>query len=213
MNYDEINAKLKKYFCDLLIAEYRCSNKNRAFIEALFNLIFANNLALQLRDGVLNVEESIGKQLDIVGEWVGVDRFYDNSILWNRKYFAFIDWGKVPNVLYQGGFSNYKNFLTLDGYTMTWKHLQESKKALYQLGDNYYRQLIKLKIIKNSIRFTKKNIDDAIYEWSSGQVYTTWDKMSITYHYPSQVSQVIGLAIAKKCLPCPTGCELKTVLI
>ena len=68
----------------------------------------------------MNVEKSEGAQLDQVGEWVGVTRDYDNSILWDKKFFAFIDWNKKPNSILQGGFSNYKNFLTLDGRTMTW---------------------------------------------------------------------------------------------
>ena len=31
---------------------------------------------------------------------------------------------------------------------MTWKSLQNVQQQTYKLGDNYYRQLIKLKIIK-----------------------------------------------------------------
>lgn len=113
-------------------------------------------ILLQIQNGCLNVEESVGVQLDTVGEWVGLDRYYDNSALWDRAYFSFIDWNKTPIPLFQGGFSNYKNFEYLDGYTMTWKHLQDLKQAKYKLGDEFYRKLIKLKIIKNSIRFTKK---------------------------------------------------------
>lgn len=213
MDYIAINEQLKNYFADLLIAEYRCSEKNRAFIKMLYNLIFADGLALQIRDKCLNVEESIGKQLDVIGEWVGINRLYNNSIIWNRAYFSFIDWESTPNPLYQGGFSNYKNFQYLDGFTMTWKDLQDLKPQTYQLGDNYFRQLIKLKIIKNSIRFVKKDIDDAIYKWSSGQVYTIWEKMKVTYKYNLAYSQLIGLALQKNCLPCPLGCQLDIDLV
>ena len=213
MDYEATKEQIKDYFKNLLIAQYHSSENNRAFIDVLSELIFAEMLSLQIRNLCLNVEESIGAQLDQVGEWVGVTRDYDNSVLWDRQYFAFIDWNKKPNKMFQGGFSNYKNFMTLDGYTMTWKHLQEQQQQSFKLGDNYYRQLIKLKIIKNSIKFTKKNIDDAIYKWSNGQVYTTWDKMRIIYNYPIQYSQVIGLAIKKNCLPAPVACEIDTVLI
>ena len=213
MDYEATKEQIKDYFKNLLIAQYHSSENNRAFIDVLSELIFAEMLSLQIRNLCLNVEESIGAQLDQVGEWVGVTRDYDNSVLWDRQYFAFIDWNKKPNKMFQGGFSNYKNFMTLDGYTMTWKHLQEQQQQSFKLGDNYYRQLIKLKIIKNSIKFTKKNIDDAIYKWSNGQVYTTWDKMRIIYNYPIQYSQVIGLAIKKNCLPAPVACEIDTVLV
>ena len=213
MDYTEVSQQLKDYFCNLLIAEYRTSEKNRQMIALLFDLVFCGETLLKIKDECLNVEKSVGKQLDIIGEWVGVDRNYDNSVIWDRSYFSFIDWQNMPNPLYQGGLSNYKNFEYLDGFTMTWKHLQDLKKASYQLGDNYFRQLIKLKIIKNSIKFTKKNIDDAIYTWSGGQVYTTWNTMQITYNHNLQSSMLIGLAKVKKCLPCPLGCELVTNLI
>lgn len=213
MDYEATKEQIKDYFKNLLIAQYHSSENNRAFIDVLSELIFAEMLSFQIRNLCLNVEESKGAQLDQVGEWVGVTRDYDNSVLWDRQYFAFIDWNKKPNKMFQGGFSNYKNFMTLDGYTMTWKHLQEQQQQSFKLGDNYYRQLIKLKIIKNSIKFTKKNIDDAIYKWSNGQVYTTWDKMRIIYNYPIQYSQVIGLAIKKNCLPAPVACEIDTVLV
>lgn len=213
MDYVATKEQLKDYFKNLLIVQYHCSDKNKAFIDALSKLIFAEMLSLQIRNLCLNVEESVGAQLDQVGEWIGVTRDYDNSILWDRKYFAFIDWNKKPNPIFQGGFSNYKNFMTLDGYTMTWKLLQNQSKKTFKLGDNYYRQLIKLKIIKNSIKFTKKNIDDAIYQWSGGQVYTTWEKMKVIYHYQMQYSQVMGLAIKKNCLPAPVACEIETILI
>ena len=209
----DTQEQLKEYFSNLLIAQYRCSEVNRKTVELLYDIVFADNLALQIRDKCLNVEESIGKQLDTIGEWVGVDRDYDNSIVWNRAYFSFINWNDTPNTTYQGGFSNYVNFEYLDGYTMTWKALQDLKPAQYKLGDDYFKNLIKLKIIKNSIRHTKKNIDDAIYTWSAGQVYTTWQNMKIIYNYNDTYSQLIGLALQKNCLPCPTGCDLAINLI
>ena len=213
MDYIAVNKQLKTYFADLLIAEYRCSEKNRAFIEMLYDLVFVSGVCLEIKEKCLNVEESIGEQLDQIGEWIGVNRLYDNSLIWDRPYFSLIDWGKNPNILYQGGFSNYKNVMFLDGYTMTWKHLQDLRRVSYELGDNYFRQLIKLKIIKNSIRSVKKEIDEAIYEWSAGQIYTTWDKMKITYNYHVQDSVIMGLAYKKNCLPCPTSCELAINLI
>lgn len=213
MDYAVINEDLKKYFADLLIAEYRCSDQNRAFIKLLYDVAFVDALALQIKNECLNVEESIGKQLDQVGEWVGVDRLYNNNIIWNRAYFSFVDWNKTPNPIFQGGFSNYKNFEYLDGFTMTWKALQDLKPQVYKLGDNYFRELIKLKIIKNSIRFTKKEIDEAIYKWSNGQVHTVWEKMKLTYKYNLQYSQIMGLALLKNCLPVPVGCELHIDLI
>ena len=213
MDFKAIVEQLKKAFADYLIIQYRGAEKNRKFIKLMVDVVFANVLALQIKQGCLSVENSIGKQLDIVGEWVGVNRFYDNSIIWDKKYFSFVDWKKTPDLTVQAGYSNYINFLALDGATLTWKKLQEIRIASYQLGDDLYRNLIKLKIIKNSIRHTKKDIDNAIYSWSNGQVYTTWTKMGIQYNYRQQYSQIIGLAMLKNCLPVPCGCTITTQLI
>ena len=213
MDYEQIEKELKKYFCDLLIAEYRCSEKNRAFIEALCDLLLAKNLGLQIRDKCLNVNESEGKQLDTVGEWVGLNRNYGGGIVWDRPYFALVSWKKAPDIIYQGGFSNYLNFETLNGFTMTGKEIQEISANMYKLGDKWFRQLIKLKIIKNCTRHSKKNIDDAIYAWSGGQVYTTWDKMQINYNYNATYSQLINIAKQLNYLPVPTGCKVEINLV
>ena len=75
MDYNKILTDLQKYFADLIIIQYRYAPENRALIAKLTDLIFANNLALQIRDLTVDVEKSIGLQLDVVGKWVGIDRY------------------------------------------------------------------------------------------------------------------------------------------
>ena len=76
------------------------------------------------------------------------------------------------------------------------------------MPDDIFRLLIKLKIIQNSINHTCKNIDDAIWEWSDGNVYTTWDTMQLTYHFNSSYKRAMILAAYKNILPAPTGCTI-----
>ena len=109
---------------------------------------------------------------------------------------------------YQGGFSNYVNFETLEGGFLTYKAWQDVRTKVNQIGDEYFRSLIKLKVIYNSINHTRKNIDDAIWKWSDGKVFTTWNKMEITYHYDSSYKNIITLADYKKILPAPIGCNI-----
>lgn len=224
MNYEETLKSLQEYFADLIILQYRYAPENRTLIKNLVNLIFANNLALQIRDLTVDVENSFGYQLDIVGKWVGVDRYYDGEELWNKKYFSMPLYSTIQDSSYkdyQGGFSNYTNFADNDGAFLTYKNWQNVRSGnKNSLGDEYFRQLIKLKIIKNSINHTCKNIDEAIFYWSGGEldilgnvskqglVYTTWGDMEITYHYDPLYSDVIKLAQAKRVLPAPTGCTI-----
>lgn len=210
MDYTEVLEELQKYFADLLIIQYKNAPNNRALIYNLVNLIFANNLALKIRDLTVNVNDSIGAQLDVVGKWVGLDRYYSGN-LWTHPYLAFPDYATIKAssyTEYQGGFSTYENFEDNNGGFLTYDSWQKVRTTVNEIGDEYFKALIKLKVIKNSINFTCKNIDDAIWQWSEGNVYTTWGVMSITYHYKSEYKALMTLALAKNVLLKPTGCTL-----
>lgn len=207
---ENIIQTLKQYFADLLIIQYRGSKKNRALIEFLVDLIFANNLALEIKEKTVNVNESIGKQLDVVGKWVGLDRYYYKEI-WEHPFLAFPNYSNIKNSDYsevQGGFSTYSNFSDNNGGFLTYKAWSSIRAKANEIGDEYFRKLIKLKIIKNSINFTCKNIDDAIWEWSEGHVYTTWEHMKLIYHYDVEYKELIELANFKNVLLKPTGCNI-----
>ena len=78
-----------------------------------------------------------------------------------------------------------------------------------QLPDDKFRDLIRLKIIQNSINHTKKEIDEAIWTWSNGTVYTTWSNpMEVEYNFPKAKKEIIFLADYKNILPHPTGCNI-----
>lgn len=210
--YQEILAQLEEYFCSLLIIQYKNSPQNRAMIKELVNLVFANNLALQIKELCVDVNNSIGAQLDVVGKWVGLDRYYTGFELWDKKYFSLPSYSHIRNNNYNpymGGFSNYENFNTLTGAFLTYRQYQDIRTAKNAMGDEFFRQLIKLKIIKNSIIQTNKSIDEAIYNWSNGQVYTTWENpMQITYNYNSSFKNIIDLAVYKNILLAPCGVEI-----
>ena len=213
MDYNKILQDLQEYFADLIILQYRYAPENRELIKNLVNLIFANNLALQIRDLTVDVEKSIGAQLDVVGIWVGVDRYYGGE-LWTHPYLSYPFYSTIKYSSYnqyQGGFSTYSNFEDNNGGFLTYKMWQSIRSNTNQIGDEYFRSLIKLKIIKNSINHTCKNIDNAIWEWSDGNVYTTWDVMKLTYHYTPLYKDIITFAANKNTLPRPTGCTIELI--
>lgn len=209
---EELLEELKEYFADLLIIQYRGAEKNRNLIKFLVDLIFANNLAMQVKENTVTLN-SIGVQLDVVGKWVGVDRYY-NQELWDRVYLSFPLYSTIKDASYsqyQGGFSTYSNFDDNDGGVLTYKGWQAIRGSVNSLGDEYFKKLIQLKIIKNSIKHTCKNIDDAIWEWSEHNVYTTWGTMQLTYHYNSDYKTIINIAKEKGVLLKPSGCEIVLV--
>lgn len=212
----ELN-NIKDWFKNLIIIQYRQSKKNRALIDLLVELIFSNNLILQIRDLCLSVDKSEGAQLEVVGKWVGIDPYYNGMDLWKHPYLSFLNYSELkaanfPNNIssVRGGFSTYTNFANNDGGFLTYKVWQDTRTADNKLGDNEYRELIKLKIIKNSINHTQANIDKAIYEWSNGHVYTTWNVMEVIYHYDDEYADLMTLAVYKDVLPSPVGCKITT---
>lgn len=211
MDYNLELQNIKNWIKDLIIVQYRQSQKNRALIDLMVELIFANNLILKIRDLCLNVDKSIGVQLDVVGKWVGLDRYYDGIDLWEHPYLSHPFYLTIQNQSYdqyQGGLSTYSNFADNDGGYLTYKAWQDVRTKVNAIGDEYFRELIKLKIIHNSINQTCKNIDDAIWKWSKGNVYTTWNVMEVTYHYDSSYRNIMTLASYKGILPHPTGCTI-----
>lgn len=214
MDYIAELENIKEWAKNLIIIQYHQSKKNRKLIDILVELLFANNLILQIRDLCLNVNESTGAQLDVIGKWVGIDRYYNNADIWDHPYLSFINYSDIQNPAnldpMQGGFSSYLTFEDNNGGFLTYQSWKSTRTATNTIGDEYFRMLIKLKIIKNSINHTMRNIDKAIYEWSGGKVYTTWNKMEVIYNYDESYKNLMTMAIYKNALPAPTGCKITT---
>lgn len=211
VDYDSNLKSLKKFFEDLIIIEYK-TKRNKQFIDLLVDLVFCNMLIQRIENETVDVDNSIGAQLDVVGRWVGVNRLYSNVDLWTSKYFSFPSYSQIKKnnyTQYQGGFSTYVNFSTLQGAWLMWLIYIDIHTQAHQLGDNYFRFLIRLKIISNSINHTQKNIDEAMYSLTNGEVYTTWGKMSLTYNVNSRYLQIMNIAMDKGVLPQPTGCSIE----
>lgn len=197
---------IKEWACNLIIMQYRNSLKNREFIKLLVELIFANNILLRIRDG-FNIDSAVGIQLDIIGAWVGIDRFYNYVDYPYRPWFSLIDWNKEPDTNLQGGFSTYENFDDENGGFVTYQDILYEKR---RLNDADFRKIINLKIIKNNLYMTCKNIDDAIWNFFDQDVYTTWNKKNLIYKYNNNIADFIKICESKNVLPCPTG--MKVVL-
>lgn len=208
MNYLDTLNTLQEYYSNLLIIQYHGKPKAKATIKMLVNLIWVNMALLQIRDA-FDWTTAIGTQLDLIGEWVGVDRFYVGNLYDYQPWFALIDWNSEGDNL-QGGFSTFDTFNSIDGGILTYNYLQNSRN---QLTDENFRIMIGLKIIKNSISATCKNIDNAIWNYFNGKVYTTWSPNKITYHYTSDLSEVIQVALGKNVLPAPTCVEIEIMEI
>ena len=68
---------MNEYYSNLLILQYHNKPKAKATIEAVVNLL-PDELIQEVING-FDIETAEGKQLDILGEYIGVDRFYTDE--------------------------------------------------------------------------------------------------------------------------------------
>ena len=203
MNYNSILLNLIDYYANLLIVQYHNKPKATKTIKMLSELLLANMLVLQIRDA-FDWKTTTGAQLDIIGKWVGVSRFYNGQLFEFQPWFALIDWDSTPDNL-QGGFSLFSNFEDLEGGFLDYPNINPTKN---KLNDTAFRWMIGLKIIKNSINHVAGEIDSAIYTYFNTKVYTVWEDHTLVYYYPSTLRELFVVALEKNVLPCPTGCAI-----
>ena len=67
------------YYADLLILQYRTQPKARATISALTGEVISNGLLLDVING-FNLLTAVGKQLDILGKYIGLSRNVKDKI-------------------------------------------------------------------------------------------------------------------------------------
>lgn len=204
MDYENILKQLQEYYSNTLIIQYNSKPKAKATIEMLVQLVYMNAILMQIRDA-FDWKTAVGKQLDIIGQWVGVSRIYQQNNISGKTYLSYPGWDDETDTL-QHGYSDYTTFDSNTGNDLTYKELE---KLGANLNDDDYRTVIGLKIIKNNINHTAKNIDDAIWEYFNGQVYTTWTNYQITYHYPAELTTIIEVCNAKNVLLAPNGINIK----
>ena len=201
--------ELLNYYSNLLIVQYNGKPKAKATIDLFTILIFVNLIFLQIQNA-FDWKTAKGTQLDIIGKWVGVTRTYNGTLFWGDTYFSYPTSSDLVAELtdnLQHGYSDYSTFdSSVTGNVLTYDKLGFIEQTL---NDDDYRVVIGLKIIYNSIRHTAKAIDDAIWEYFGGQVYTTWDvPHQVVYHYPASMTTIMEVCNYKNVLPAPTGTQV-----
>ncbi|MEZ5691203.1 MAG: DUF2612 domain-containing protein [Rickettsiales bacterium] len=191
-------------YINLLIIQYATKPKARAIIELFVSELLANGILQDIRDAY-NVDTATGRQLDILGKYVGVDRFYKNQDL--KNYFAVTNYDEEIIDVNKFGFVNYSN--SDDAISNGTLDYNDVIQANFRLNDDSYRILIKLKIIQNHSNHSHKSIDDSIYNFFGSTVIPSSDgKMDVYYFIPKELEEVIKAAIFKQVMPRPMGVSI-----
>ena len=201
------------YYKNLLIIQYRGKPKAQATIQLIMNEILASGVALDVLNGY-NLDTAVGVQLDVLGKYIGVDRFFQGNDL--TDMFSLITYGEITasggdytNPIFDGrwGFVTYDNYDSVNENGVLNYH--SILTTGFRLNDDDYRTLLKFKIIKNYSNGSQKSIDDALFKFfGTDVVMTQTGLMEITYTVPFFMTPVMLAAVDKGVLPKPAGVAL-----
>lgn len=95
-------SHIAQYYADLLIIQYNGKPKASATIKTMVSIILQNGILLEVLEA-FNPETCVGKQQDILGKWVGVDRYYlgdgTTQILGDDDYRLVLNFKAISNSL------------------------------------------------------------------------------------------------------------------
>lgn len=224
------------YYVNLLIIQYNNQPKAQATISLFAQEMLASGIIFDVQDAynlvpgkdtIINWDEggtwddpalswdngdngiAIGTQLDVIGKYVGVDRFYSAIVLEN--YFSLVEYDEVtPTSPPRFGFETYATFgqYNYNG-TLTYANVVTINNAL---TDADFLVMIRLKIIQNNSNYSHQQIDDAIFQFFGTTIRPESNgNMQMVYFISIAISALVQAILFKKLLPKPMGVGLTIV--
>lgn len=200
VDYSGDVEKVKNYYSDLLILQYRQKPRARQTIGLYAQLYLADGLIFQLND-CLNIDIAEGVQLDLIGKILGVDRKVQGLVI-DRDFFSF----EKQNAL---GFSTVGALG--DG---EFKTLQRSKFSVYSLNDADYRTVLKFKARYNLRLGSMASIDDLLFDFFGTDIKMVNNKnLSVTFNIYNTSNLALAAVVALGYIKPPAGIGYNYVYI
>lgn len=198
--YQTDREAVKEYYANLLILQYRNKEKARKTIKLWVDLFLGDGLVFQLPD-ILDIDKVSGACLDIIGKILNCPRQVQGLTI-NRSYFQFhqdsdsIGFSTVGNPRYGA-----------------MKSIANSNLSLYELDDENYRVLLKIKSISNVLRCTEGDIDRALYS-VFGDNALLHNNKDLTIDYVIATDNTIAIAAARLLgyFKAPCGVQVTNVI-
>ena len=196
-----------EYYKNLLIIQYNDKEKARATIALNITTLLANDIISQVQDGY-NIDTAVGVQLDVLGRYVGKDRFISGEVPIVGDFFSMTTYSTLLTDD-EVGMTDFANYNTDVGGTLTYGDIFTSAG----LSDDNYRIILKLRIIQNNSDHSHKSIDDGLFSFfGTGIVMSANSNMSMVYFVESSFLQIALFAFDKKVLPRPMGVNLNGLI-
>ena len=199
--------KTKEYFSNLLILQYKNKPKAKATIETLVEKTFGDVsgkiFPIEVQNSY-NLDEAVGKQLDIIGKYIGYDRTLAFPI---GNNFVYEEYDESINP--DKGYSEY--FEEKDTYP--YAEYRYSNYDYYSISDVAYRSVLKMISLLKNKSLSLGNIDEVLYEVFGNNIYVVDGNKQIEYHISSTLYQSLNTqdklnTFFNKYFPRPMGCSI-----
>lgn len=190
---------IQKEYENLLIVQYSDKPKASETISSIVKRFKNNFDLLEQMEDAFDLDNAIGKQLDIIGKIVGISRNVE---------------GVIPKIFFGfDGNVNARGFDSAAFYTLDQQQYTDT-----QLSDSDYRFFIRMKIAKNHAKATMSddngsNLNNIVLSMFDGYAYMVDNKdMSVTiYVENSPKSYLLPYAISLDLIPLPQAVEVKYI--
>lgn len=190
---------IQEEYENLLIVQYSDKPKASATISSIVKRFKNNFDLLEQMEDAFDLDNAVGKQLDIIGKIVGISRNVE---------------GVIPKIFFGfDGNVNARGFDSAAFYTLDQQQYTDT-----QLSDSDYRFFIRMKIAKNHAKATMSddngsNLNNIVLSMFDGYAYMVDNKdMSVTiYVENSPKSYLLPYAISLDLIPLPQAVEVKYI--
>jgi len=200
-------AQLVAYYVNLLIVQYAGQPNAQAEIALLAETALANAVFLDVENAynIIGDNTAVGAQLDIIGKYVGVDRFYSELELTNYSgLVTYSEHSSLPTPPTVGGLTTYATFGNYD-YNGTLQY-SDIIATNNELNDANFLTLIKLGIINNNSNFSAQSIDASLFSFFGTAIRAeSIGGAHLVYFITAALTPLIQAIIAKGLLPAPMG--------
>lgn len=203
--------ELIKYFCNLLIIQYRNKPKAKATIEALVKTLFEDiegNVFLLKYQNAFDLNTAEEAQLKILAKYFGVK---DSLSVAQTNYLKLSDIeGQDETPGLSDVFDTYAGYplLQYSGYTYV------IQSIIGTAGVALFRNILGfLSEMKNNV-LSVGNLDSLLYKYFQNSLFVEENNKSITYVYTDELLDVFNNKTAllettiKNTMPKPMGCSL-----
>jgi len=187
------------YYTNLLIIQYNQLEKARATVALNVRTLLSDNIASEVQDGY-NLDTAVGVQLDVLGKYIGLDRFYSsiNELGDFSGMTSYDTLGTDTTV----GMTDYANYNTDSGGFLGYNSLFASNT----LNDDDYRFMLRLRIVQNNSNHSNGEIDDGLFSFfGTDLILSDTKKMNIFYFVTGSKLNLAVIAFVKGVLPRPMG--------